>query len=86
MYNKQMISFFTQALIACGGALCLIGGQLHAANLLTNGSFESGDTGFSTDYANYFNGTTSLHGQRLVYGRHRPRRQLDPQRRLGQHR
>ena len=59
MYNKLTVPFFTQVLIVCGGALCLIGGQLRAANLLTNGSFESGDTGFSTDYLNYFNGTTS---------------------------
>ena len=31
-----------------------------AQNLLTNGSFEAGNTGFNTDYANYYNGTSNL--------------------------
>ena len=31
-----------------------------AQNLLTNGSFELGNTGFSTDYTSYYNGTTNL--------------------------
>lgn len=34
--------------------------SVHAQNLLTNGSFEASNTGFSTDYANYYNGTTNL--------------------------
>ena len=42
-----------------GAALCLSGGRLHAAELLTNGAFTLGNTGFSTDYANYYNGTTN---------------------------
>lgn len=46
---------FRQALIAAGAALLTTSGA-HAANLVTNGDFEAGNTSFSSDYTFTANG------------------------------
>jgi hypothetical protein len=40
-------------LLAVTAALALTAGPVHAANLLTNGDFSAGASGFGTDYFNF---------------------------------
>jgi len=37
--------------LAAGALTCLVAGPVQAANLLTNGNFSAGNSGFATDYA-----------------------------------
>jgi hypothetical protein len=50
--------------LAAGALTCLVAGPVQAANLLTNGDFSAGNSGFDSDYA--FEGVISGAGQYTV--------------------
>lgn len=50
--------------LAAGALICLVAGPVQAANLLTNGDFSAGNSGFATDYA--FESFISSEGQYTV--------------------
>jgi hypothetical protein len=50
--------------LAAGALTCLVAGPVQAANLLTNGDFSAGNSGFGSDYA--FESFISSEGQYTV--------------------
>ena len=51
---KTSIAYLVKRVIVIGALSVALGAPLHAQNLLINPDFQDGNTGFSTDYENYY--------------------------------